>query len=65
MAAEMVRKESYGKAVDWWAIGILIFEMLTGNPPHHLSKTKDLYEKIKYEDIVYPSYIKGACKDLL
>jgi len=31
----MVKKEKYGKAIDLWAIGILLFELVTGNPPHY------------------------------
>eukprot|EP00903_Cladosiphon_okamuranus_P018679 g17193.t1 len=33
MAPEMVSREGHGYAVDWWALGILIHEMLTGAPP--------------------------------
>lgn len=35
IAPEMVKKEKYGKAIDLWAIGILLFELVTGNPPHY------------------------------
>lgn len=33
MAPEMVSGEGHGAGVDWWACGVLLFEMLTGAPP--------------------------------
>jgi len=35
IAPEMVKKKRYGKPIDCWAIGILLFELVTGNPPNH------------------------------
>ena len=31
----------YGQGVDWWAVGVIIFEMITGNPPFHYDKDED------------------------
>lgn len=33
LAPEMLNKEGYGKAVDWWMFGSILYEMLTGLPP--------------------------------
>ena len=33
LAPEMIKNEGHGVAVDWWALGVLIFEMLVGYPP--------------------------------
>ena len=33
LAPEVLLKKGYGKAVDWWTLGCIIIEMVTGNPP--------------------------------
>lgn len=33
LAPEIIQKNQYDYAVDWWALGILIFELLVGIPP--------------------------------
>ena len=37
LAPEIIQSKGHGKAVDWWALGILIFEMLAGYPPFYVS----------------------------
>jgi serine/threonine protein kinase len=34
IAPEMILRRGHGKAVDYWALGVLLFEMLTGQPPY-------------------------------
>lgn len=38
--------QGYTKAVDWWALGILIYEMVSGYPPFYSDKPCRTYEKI-------------------
>jgi len=38
--------DRYGKAVDWWALGVLIYEMLVGHPPFFDDDPYEIYEKI-------------------
>ena len=35
LAPEIVHKKSYGKMVDWWTLGNIIYEMLVGVPPFY------------------------------
>ena len=37
LAPEAVNKKGHGKGVDWWSVGCIIFEMLTGEPPFILN----------------------------
>jgi len=57
MAPEMVARRSYGKPVDFWSLGILIFEMLTGKPPFAHRETKELHRKILTDKIKWPQFI--------
>lgn len=47
-ASQIIRNERYNKSVDWYALGVLIFEMLSGLPPFHEPNGGHvvLYEKI-------------------
>ena len=35
LAPEILRKKPYGAAVDWWSLGTLLFEMISGLPPFY------------------------------
>jgi serine/threonine protein kinase len=57
IAPEVLKKEGYGKAVDWWALGALLYEMLTGLPPFY-SKNRDLmFERILREELTFPRFV--------
>jgi serine/threonine protein kinase len=35
LAPEMLKKKGHGKAVDWYLIGVVLYELLTGMPPYY------------------------------
>lgn len=47
MAPEVLRESSYGKEVDIWSMGVLMFILLSGEPPFYVSDRQKLFEKIK------------------
>ncbi|KAM9955377.1 hypothetical protein ACTFIR_011815 [Dictyostelium discoideum] len=49
MSPEVINNSGYGKTVDWWALGIIIFEMLSGQPPFIKAAT-DLIKKLLQVD---------------
>lgn len=65
MAPEVVAGEEYGRAVDWWALGALGFDMLTGNPPFTGQNNKKIQDKIRACKITFPFFLGPDAKDLL
>ena len=55
----------YGKEVDWWAYGILIFEMANHRPPFRNKDKNELYELILACNVVYPAAFSVEFVDLL
>lgn len=65
MAPEIIQSKGHGKAVDWWALGILIFEMLAGYPPFFDDTPFGIYEKILQGRIAFPPHFDPHAKDLI
>ncbi|GJC78552.1 serine/threonine-protein kinase gad8 [Colletotrichum liriopes] len=57
----------YNKTVDWWTLGVLLYEMLTGLPPFYDENTNEMYRKILSEPLHFPGHdvVPPAAKDLL
>ncbi|EPQ30243.1 uncharacterized protein PFL1_02359 [Pseudozyma flocculosa PF-1] len=65
LAPEIIQSKGHGKAVDWWALGILLFEMLAGYPPFYDNQPFGVYEKILQGNIVFPAHIDEVSRDLI
>ena len=61
---QVLRREKYGKAVDWWSLGTLTYEMITGLPPYYDRNREKMYKKIMYERLTFPAGMDEASKDL-
>lgn len=44
LAPEVLARKGHGKAVDWWNLGMVLFEMLTGLPPWYTKEQKVLFQ---------------------
>ncbi|ODV85327.1 hypothetical protein CANARDRAFT_28589 [[Candida] arabinofermentans NRRL YB-2248] len=65
IAPEVITTKPYNKSVDWWSLGILIFEMLAGYTPFYDQTPMKTYEKILAGKVHYPSHFHPDVIDLL
>ena len=69
VAPEVIMKKGYGKEIDWWSLGVILFEMLAGYAPFCSKKTQDVCFKITHFEqyLRFPSKCKisDTCKDLI
>ena len=67
LAPEIIKgeKKGYGKSVDWWALGVLFYEMLVGYPPFYDKKPIGIYKKILRGVIEFPFFLSNQSKDLI
>lgn len=65
LAPEVLKRLGHGKPVDWWSLGAIIYEMMTGLPPFFSRDREKLFQNIKLGELKYPNYFSPQCKDLL
>lgn len=68
LAPEIIRGESYSHHVDWWALGILMYEMLAGFPPFYDEEEDNpvaIYTKILAGQVRFPSGMELYAKDVI
>ncbi|ETO33317.1 hypothetical protein RFI_03789, partial [Reticulomyxa filosa] len=65
LCPEIVTGQGHGKGVDWWTLGILIYEMLASFPPFVADDPVDTYRKIVAGKIRFPQYFSQEARDLI
>lgn len=65
LAPEIILSKGYNHAVDWWALGILLFEMMAGHAPFTDPNPMGIYEKIVDGHIDFPKIFHSDEKDLI
>ncbi|EYC00147.1 hypothetical protein Y032_0117g636 [Ancylostoma ceylanicum] len=54
IAPEVILRQGYGKPVDWWALGVILYEFLVGCVPFFGDSPEDLFSKVISEEVEYP-----------
>lgn len=65
LAPEVIHNSGHGLAVDWWALGILIYEFLVGQPPFWDPNPMAIYEQIVEGHIRFPHNMSPAARDVI
>ena len=65
LAPEVVTGVGHDKGVDWWSLGILLYEMLVGLPPFYSENTNLMYDLIQKADLRIPGFVSSGAKNLL
>lgn len=65
IAPEILQELPYGATVDWWALGVLMYEMMAGQPPFEADNEDDLFESILHDDVLYPVWLSKEAVSIL
>ena len=65
LAPELLIGQGYTRSVDWWTLGVLLYEMLVGLPPFYSEDVNEMYRKILQEPLSFPPTISVEARDLL
>lgn len=57
LAPEVLTETSYTRAVDWWGLGVLVFEMLVGESPFPGDDEEEVFDSIVHDEVRYPRFL--------
>lgn len=61
----MLKKQGHGKAVDWYLLGVLFYEMLVGMTPYFTTRKEDIFYNIEFGELKIPNFIPKEAGELL
>jgi serine/threonine protein kinase len=65
LAPEIIRGVGHDKAVDYWSLGVLLYEMLSGAPPFYSKNREEMFKSILNRPVEMKAYFSDSSADLL
>ena len=65
LAPEMLRRTGHGKSVDWYLLGVLLYELVVGQPPYYSNNKDQLVKNIQTASLKLPLFLSTEIKSLL
>ncbi|KYO28147.1 serine/threonine-protein kinase N2 [Alligator mississippiensis] len=65
LAPEVLTDTSYTRAVDWWGLGVLIYEMLVGESPFPGDDEEEVFDSIVNDEVRYPRFLSTEAIGLM
>ena len=65
LAPEMLNRSGHGKAVDWYLLGVVFFEMLVGLPPYFSNNQEQIFKNIDKAELIIPNFISKKGQNLI
>mmetsp|Transcript_18259 Transcript_18259/g.18328 ORF Transcript_18259/g.18328 Transcript_18259/m.18328 type:complete len:331 (+) Transcript_18259:229-1221(+) len=65
IAPEVLLNKGHGKGVDWWTLGVLMYEIMTGQPPFIDDDPMGIYQQVLAGKIRFPKYFEKNARSLV
>ena len=65
LAPEVINRQGHGTAVDWWGLGMVLYEMITGLPPWYTRDKKVLFMRLRSAELTFPAYVSQDAQALI
>jgi ankyrin repeat protein len=65
LAPEVIKRQGHGKALDWYLLGVVLYEMIVGLPPYFSSNKSELFHNIQKGKLKIPCGSSSEVKDLI
>uniref|UniRef100_A0A672J4Q4 Serine/threonine-protein kinase N2-like n=1 Tax=Salarias fasciatus TaxID=181472 RepID=A0A672J4Q4_SALFA len=65
LAPEVLTDNNYTRSVDWWGLGVLVYEMLVGESPFPGDDEEEVFDSIVNDDVRYPSFLSPESVSLI
>ena len=65
LAPEILKRSGHGKSVDWYLLGVLLYEMIIGHPPYVSNKREDMFYNISNGPLMIPPFVSAHARSLI